>query len=304
MLQHEYDFALRATKSTLFESLRVEHQERLRGQLAEIARQHDDARATYQKLRLMLLDTPSWPTAPPPPVHGNHKLHIELLKCASEFHKMVTMMNGILPGESMRYNYKQPPNPFSDGDSDGINIDSSISGAGAGAPRSRMHQRVDKADDTEQTYLTQHDPNMPSQQELNKCREQLIAFEDQVKSLHNEIAQYELDNAAKMAHIVASKAKEAACLKEPRVRDRERRERNAAMHAKTQRETVASCESNITEMVVDIADMMSDVSKLQIKLDEETWKWDESYQKLRQVCFTGETLSTKWKLPNHSCFPA
>lgn len=295
MLQEEHDIALRATKSTLFESLRPEDQERLRGQLTEITRRRDDARTAYQTLRGKLLDTPSWPVAPPPAAREDHERHVELVKYVSELNETVTMMKGLL-GEIMPHSYKQPPNPpaLSDGESDGgMDIDSPVAGVGAqGAQRSRKRQRVDDAaDDTERRDLAQ-DPNMPTQQELDGCREQLVAFEDQVKSLRNEIAQYELDNAENMAHIVASKAEEieAARLQEQRIRDRERRERDAATRAKIAetQEKVAGCESDITEMAVDVANMMTDVSKLQIELEEETRRRDESKQKMLQVRFIGD----------------
>ncbi|KJA24239.1 hypothetical protein HYPSUDRAFT_65728 [Hypholoma sublateritium FD-334 SS-4] len=289
-LQEEYDTALRATKSTLFESLRTEDQERLRGQLAELARRRDDAQATYQTLRGKLLDTPSWPVAPPPAAREDHERHIELVKYVSELNDTVATMKGLL-GEIMPYSYKQPPEPpaLSDGELDGrMDVDTPVEGAGAGAQGSRKRQRVDDAaDDTERRNFAQHDPDMPTQQELDQCREQLVVFEDQVKSLRNEIAQYELDNAANMAHIVSSKAQEieAARQKEQRVRDRERRERDAAMRAKIaeSQEKVAGCESDITEMAVDVANMMSDVHTLQIELDEETRKRDESRQKMLQL---------------------
>ena len=145
----------------------------------------------------------------------------------------------------------------------------------------------DTADDTGDRRHAQPNPNMPTQQELDECREQLVAFEDTVKMLRNEIAQYELDNAATMTHIVASKAEEieAARLQEQRVRDRERRIRDAATRekiAETQT-AVAGCETDIAEMATDIAAMMINVNDLQGVLAEETQKRDESFQKMLQV---------------------
>ncbi len=292
MLQEEYDTALRATRSTFFESLRVEDQERLRGQLAEVTRRRDDARDAYQALREKLLNTQSWPSAPPPSAGEDQERHVELVKVVSELNSTVAMMKGLL-GEIMPYNYKEPPDPLAltDGESDaGMDVDGPVPGTGAGAQPSRKRQRMDDAaDDTGDRRHAQPNPDMPTQKEIDECREQLVAFEDTVKMLRNEIAQYELDNAANMAHIVASKAEEieAARLQEQRVRDRERRMRDAATRAKiTETQTaVAGCETDIAEMATDIAAMMLSVNDLQGVLAEETQKRDASFQKMLQVRF-------------------
>ncbi|KJA22344.1 hypothetical protein HYPSUDRAFT_67058 [Hypholoma sublateritium FD-334 SS-4] len=222
-LEEEYEIALRATKSTLFESLRAEHQERLHGQLAQIARRLDDARAKYQTLRGKLLDTSSWPVSPPPTVHQDHEPHVELVNDVVELNRLIVMIKGIVTDKIMQPNPNMP-----------------------------TQQEIDEYREQLVAFgitdeIMQPDPNMPTQQEIDEYREQLVAFEDQVTSMRNEVAQFKLDRAVNMAHIVGSN-------------DYERRERDTLMHAK-----------------------IAEMQQLKIERDEEMCKWNKSKRKMLQL---------------------
>lgn len=287
----EYQTALATTQSKFFASLRAEDQTRLSAQLTALEHKRDEAKHAYERLQSKIVNSVSWPVAPPQIQPEERERHFELVKYVNQLNHNVETMKNML-GEIT--SYKPPPEPLflsSDEDDDDsmavdgrMDVDVPIAGPSKKIPLpSRKRRRVD---DSANDARAQRE-DMPTQQEMEEVREQLRQFEEQLDMLRNQHDQYEEDSKAEFFYAMDTKVEEIeeARLKKQRARDAQQRERDAqtqALMSETQT-SMADAQKDINELSVEVSNMMVQVDQLAVKVDEETRRRDESYQRLSQV---------------------
>lgn len=282
-LKDQYAYALQIVDSRYFADLPEEDKVRLKGQLAELEKQRDEAKKLYEDSVEKLFKTGSWPVAPPsstePSVEEKHR---EVVKYIQELKDTALQMNKILADIST---FKPPPPQpplFLSGDSDnedGAAMDVDQPDGNNAHPKSLKRRRISENLDGRGGGSAL---SMPTQKELDEFLERLAHMEGLISTLENDINAHGREAREEFEHLVDTKLDEFQATREAEEKQRLEEEQQQIQYME-QEITLAG--EQVGELATEIGDLIMRVGKLEVDVGTSKKGRQESFEKVLEVSF-------------------
>jgi hypothetical protein len=280
-LEKHHVSALKIVESPKFDNLPEEDKTRLKGQLAELEKNRDEAKKLYEESLDKLFRTGLWPIAPPSAVEDvveeNHK---EVVKYIQELKDTALQMSKILGDISM---LKSPPVPplFLPRDSDD-------EGGGAAMDfdqpdgKNRKRRRVSENPDRRGSNASSSS-SIPTQEELNEFLERLVHMEGLISTLENDINEHGREAREEFEELVDTKLDEFQAAREEEEKQRLEEEQQ---HMQDLQQDITLTGEQVGELASEIGDLIIRVGKLEVDVGASRKGRQESFEKVLEVSFS------------------
>ena len=289
--------ALEISQSHLFASLTEEDKARYNADLAATLSDRDKAKKRNDEALEKLIEQGSWPLGPPPLDEQNEQERREILRHVQELNETAQKMSRILGEIAMQTKPPLLPLPADDEDEDDFYVDDDAMDLDdngttkdvdmSGSVPSRKRRRHEGGENVAVLAPPQPDPNLPTRQELEECRDRLEKLEEKIIALNNDLTQYEDDNQENFTHELEKRIEAynaARMLREKERRAQERKNREAEMmKVKADTEDLGK---DVDEIGKEIAEAIGKIETLKLQLVEEKKERDDVQNKVTQVGYS------------------
>ena len=261
-------------ESRYFASLPEEDKTRLKGQLAELEKQRNEAKKTQEESVEKLFKTGSWPIAPSISMEeGVEEKHKEVVNYIQELKDTALQMSKILGDISM---YKPPPlflpDDSDDEDRTAMDVDQS-------APhKSRKRRRI--SENLDGPGGGSAPSSVPTQEELDEFLERLAHMEGLISTLQNDINEHSREAREEFEQLVDAKLDEFQTTREEEERKRLEDEQGQIQGLDQE---LALVGEQVGELATEIGDLIIRMNKLEVDVVESRKERQKSFEKVLEV---------------------
>jgi hypothetical protein len=262
---------LQIIESQYFVNQSEEDKTRLKGQLADLEKQRDEAKKLHGESVDKLFKTGSWPIGPPSALEdGVEEKHKEVIKYIQELKDTVLHTSKIL-GDISVLKLPPPPPLFLSDDSDGAPMDIDQPDGDNARQQSLKRRR---------TLDGRSEPSMPTREELNEFLERLAHMEGHISTLQNDINEHGREAREEFEQLVDSKLDEFQAAREEV--ERQRLEEEQQQMQDLERDITLTGEQ-VGELASEIGDLMIRVGKWEVDVGASRKGRQESFEKVLEV---------------------
>ena len=261
-------------ESRYFASLPEEDKTRLKGQLAELEKQRNEAKKSQEESVDKLFKTGSWPIAPPTSMEeGVEEKHKEVVNYIQELKDTALQMSKILGDISIL----KPPPLFLSGDSDdedrtAMDVDQPAS------HKSRKRRRI--SENLDGPGGGSAPSSMPTQGELDEFLERLAHMEGLISTLQNDINEHSREAREEFEQLVDAKLDEFQTTREEQERKRLEDEQGQIQGLDQELTLVGE---QVGELAAEIGDLIIRMNKLEVDVVESRKERQQSFEKVLEV---------------------
>jgi hypothetical protein len=268
---------LQIIESRYFANQSEEDKTRLKGQLAELEKQRDEAKKLHGESVDKLFKTGSWPVGPPSAVEDGveREKQKEVIKYIQELKDTVLQTSKIL-GDISVLKLPPPPPLFLSDDSDGAHMDVDQPDGDNARHKSLKRRRIS-------TNLGgRSEPSMPTREELDEYLERLAHMEGHISTLQNDINAHGREARDEFEQLVDSKLDEFQAAREEVEKQRLAEEQQQMQDL--ERDITLTGEQ-VGELASEIGDLMIRIGKWEVDVGASRKGRQESFEKVLEVGF-------------------
>lgn len=274
-IEEQLAWSLQIIESQYFANQSEEDKTRLKGQLAELEKQRDEAKKLHEESVGKLFKTGSWPVGPRSAREdGVEEKQKEVMKYIQELKDTVLQTRKILGDISM---FKPPPPPlFLSDDSDGAPMDVDQPDGDNAGRKSLKRRRISRDMDGRSA------PSMPTQEELDVLLERLAHMEGLVSTLQNDINEHGREAREEFEQLVDAKLDEFLAAREEA--EKQRLEEEQQQMQGLERDITLTGEQ-VGELASEIGDLIVRMGKWEVNVGASRKGRQDSFEKVLEVSF-------------------
>lgn len=279
--------ALDISQSHLFASFTEEDKAKYNADLASVLSDLEKAKNKHEEALEKLVEQGSWPLGPPPLDEQSEQERREILRHVQELNETAQKMSRILGEIAMQTKPPVLPLPLDDEDDFYVDDEMDLDGNGAGTSKDvdasgSVPSRKGRLPEVAAT--PKPDPDLPTREELERCRDRIEDLKAKMIDLENHVTQFKDDSNETFSHELEKKIETYDAMR--RLREKERRAEEKKNREAEMGKVKADAEDlgkDVDEIGKEVAEALGKIETLKLQLVEERKERDDVQSKVTQV---------------------